>query len=170
MLLYVSSVLTGHKSRVMPIHLPSGHTAIVDMQDYAMTLAYRWHLMRKTGRNTGYVQGRLEGGGPVITLHRLILGFPEVHVDHINRDTLDNRRSNLRLATRQQNAANAPTRNKTGFKGVTAFRDKWRVRSAGKYIGLYDTPEEAARAYDEIALVEYGEFAYLNFPKEHGRG
>ena len=97
-------------------------------------------------------------------------------VDHIDGNSLNNRRSNLRICTPRQNTANrAKTRNGTSrFKGVHfCTRDrKWRaqigVDGARRFIGDFDDEVEAARAYDRKAAELFGEFAYLNFPEEAG--
>jgi hypothetical protein len=96
-------------------------------------------------------------------------GFGEI-IDHINHDTLDNRRQNLRKCTGTQNKTNSKIyrNNKSGFKGV-----HWHKRDGtwgasigynGKqiHIGYFATLEEAARAYNETARQLHGEFAYLN--------
>jgi hypothetical protein len=109
-------------------------------------------------------------------LARLIMGNPRgLDVDHKNRDTLDNRRENLRVCTRQQNLRNRRGWSSTGYKGV-----RYRKARTGKgrecyeawigvdgrhvYLGRGRTPEEAARLYDHAARERFGEFAYLNFP------
>jgi hypothetical protein len=91
------------------------------------------------------------------------------------RNGLDNRRSNLRPATPSQNSGNArrPSDNTSGFKGVTFYgrTGRWRAYIGGhlrqRHLGYFRTAEEAARAYDEAAIDTWGEFAHLNFPKEH---
>ena len=99
-------------------------------------------------------------------LHCLILEAPEgIEVDHINGNGLDNRRANLRLVTVQQNRQNRNKgrNNQTGFKGVT-FDKK-----SGKWVMslrvLFDSAEEAAQVYDQLAVIVYGEHANTNFQK-----
>jgi hypothetical protein len=100
----------------------------------------------------------------------LLPGAPQV--DHINHDTLDNRRANLREATTSQNKMNERRRkdNTSGFKGVAWHkgRRKWCAH-IGKdrvkyYLGYFLVVEDAARAYDAEARKRFGEFACVNFP------
>ena len=90
-----------------------------------------------------------------------------LEVDHINHDRLDNRRENLRWTTRSQNVANT-TRQwaSSGYRGVRKRKYHYQVEVAGKYIGIYKCPIEAACAYDQAAIETYGDFAILNFPIE----
>jgi len=98
-------------------------------------------------------------------IHKLVLDLPESDVDHINRNKLDNRKSNLRLVTESNNSANSGVRinNTTGYKGVMYFkRDcNWHAQITHNYqkihIGYFDTPEEAAHAYDKKAYELFGE-------------
>ena len=91
-------------------------------------------------------------------------------VDHINQIRNDNQRCNLRIASKSQNMSNrGPTKaNTSGYKGVSwiASRRKWQatiqVNYKTSYLGRYNTPEDAARAYNEAALKFFGEFASLN--------
>lgn len=121
-----------------------------------------------------------------IYLHRLIVHRDLVsctrceQVDHIDRDRLNNRRSNLRICSAIQNRANVAAKNGKRFKGVfdqgkyrklsKPFRSYLDCKSRGqqrrKYLGYFKTEEEAARAYDREAKRVYGEFAFLNFPNK----
>lgn len=101
--------------------------------------------------------------------HRVIMAmeyghWPEHDVDHINGVRSDNRRCNLRLATRSENLRNSGIRsdNKTGHKGVCFVRasGKFRAEIAGRSLGYFDTADQASAAYIEAAMLEYGEFAY----------
>lgn len=93
--------------------------------------------------------------------------WPASSIDHINCDKTDNRITNLRLATDPQNGWNVGlnSKNTSGYKGVTFYSltGKWRSRitvsGQVKYLGYYDTPEEAHAAYCEAAKKYHGEFA-----------
>lgn len=105
-----------------------------------------------------------------VYLHRLIIETKNgLMIDHINRNTLDNRRENLRLSTNRQNQINSSKiRGKVPYKGVTIelsgkFRAKIRTSKGRLNLGLFLTAKEAALAYDLKAKEIYGEFAFQNF-------
>lgn len=112
-----------------------------------------------------------DGKKRTVYLHRELLNPPNgLVVDHINRNPLDNRRANLRLATPSQNNANSARReNRTGYRGVYPHRQSGKyvaqisVSGRIKSLGLHDTPEAAALAYDRVALATRGAYARLNF-------
>ncbi|HLP67790.1 MAG TPA: AP2 domain-containing protein [Rhizobium sp.] len=111
--------------------------------------------------------------GERILLHRLLLGVHGTKkiVDHRNLSRLDNRRANLRTATKSQNGYNRTKRsdNKSGYKGVYRCRQTglWRAEISAEKIkhklGRFADPIEAARAYDEAARRLHGDFARTNF-------
>lgn len=118
---------------------------------------------------TIYAVGRVDGR--LVRLHRWLMGEPDGQVDHRDRDSLNNQKGNLRVATNQQNSANkSPTPGK--FKGVQERNGRYRTTIMFNYksmsLGTYATAEEAARAYDTKAKELFGEFACLNFPEDIG--
>lgn len=104
-------------------------------------------------------------------LHRLIANTPEGFVtDHINGDTLDNLKSNLRVTSNRENLFNFGIRcdNTSGYRGVW-FRksiNRWvaEIKKDGKkyHLGSYKTAEEAATVYNEKAKEVFGKYARLN--------
>lgn len=150
------------------VTLSDGSVALVDDTDYALVSGRIWHPARD--KNTVYA--RCSIGNKTVRMHRLIMSASgSDRVDHRDGNGLNNRRSNLRLATSQQNAANKHTRRSvSGFKGVyRAHRtDRWKaiitVNYRRRHIGSFSTAEQAAKAYDQVALKAFGEFADLNFP------
>lgn len=89
-------------------------------------------------------------------------------VDHINGDGLDNRLENLQVVTQSQNMMKQrkPRGCTSVFKGVVAFRDKWRARITvnrkTQSLGCFETEIEAANAYNQAAAQLFGDFAVLN--------
>lgn len=116
-------------------------------------------------------------------LHHFVAGKPSygLHIDHINRNKLDARRSNLRECTPRQNVANIGPRTGKKFKGISAkeypnkdgsirligYRAKIGLNGKDFIIGRFSSEEEAAYAYDLAARILQGEYAYLNFPNGH---
>jgi AP2 domain len=150
----------------MEVPLTRGMVALVDDSDFERIAASGpWHAY--PGHLTHYARHSITASRQV-TLHSFITGWS--FVDHINGDGLDDRRTNLRAATQAQNNANVRLRrdNRSGFKGVASSRSgRWRAyigSSPVLHIGTFDTPQEAARAYDAAAIKHFGEFARINFP------
>ncbi len=156
------------------IELNQGLTAIVDTEDLDKLLQYTWHAYKDY--NTFYCQRNLYVGKYRMhqTMHIFLTGYKMT--DHINGNGLDNRKSNLREVTNQQNVFNSrktvhPTTSK--FKGVSSMlpsSNKWHaqitINRKKIHLGLFKSETEAALAYDEAAREYFGEFATLNFPKE----
>lgn len=104
-------------------------------------------------------------------MHRFIMNYPDNKlIDHINHDTLDNRKANLRTCNKFENQRHQRTKTGTSkYKGVSwdKNRNKWTANIMSDYkekkIGRFDSEIEAAKAYDEKAKELHGEFAFTNF-------
>lgn len=153
------------------IVLTKGYVTKVDDDDFEWLSQWSWfawwckreYRARRTDRSTGKTRH--------ILMSREILHAPQNFlVDHINGDTLDNRKENLRLATPQQNCFNQKIKinNSSGYKGVSWRKDRqmWVayifVNKKSIHLGFFDRIEDAALAYNKAAAENYGEFAYLN--------
>lgn len=160
-------------SDYITIPLTQGQETIIDACD-ADLAEFKWHAQKS---NSGYYASRnitiVNGDQKAIPLHRAILEKMLDRslengewVDHKDRNTLNNRRENLRLADPSKNARNRkrPSTNTTGYKGVQKYGDnRWRVQiyidGRNKHIGLFDDLQDAINAYQDAALHYYGEFA-----------
>jgi len=142
---------------------------IVDKEYDHLLQAYNWYSAR------GYVvrSDYSDKTAYQLRIHREILGLKrndKRQVDHINGNKLDNRKSNLRICTQKQNNLNKAkyVTNKSGYKGVSWKKtsQKWcaqiSVARRVLHIGLFDTREAAAEAYNKKALELHGEFARTN--------
>lgn len=158
----------------------SDRIAVVDRASADLVQSVHWHARQCKWQTTAYAISSLG------YMHRLILGLSTNDrqiVDHRDGDGLNNRRSNLRLATAQQNQWNRPKKRRlsgrnpdSGFKGVWWHRsvNKWaagiRVENRNIHLGSFVDPKEAARIYDDAARKHFGEFARVNFPQPHEVG
>lgn len=151
------------------IELTKGQVAIVDDEDFEKLAQYRWHCDHDgyARRNAPRIDGKGKG---VIIMHRVIMNTPRgMLTDHVNGNKLDNRRSNLRICTRRQNAYNCPAskNNKLGLKGVSTTKYgtfEAQITANGKHyrLGYYNTPQEAHAVYAAAAIRLHGEFARFN--------
>ena len=153
------------------ISLTQGKFAIVDDEDYERISAHKWSF-----QNGGYAVRTEKHGNShhVILMHRVISGAREgQQVDHIDHNTLDNRKSNIRVCSPSQNHGNRGLNknNTSGYKGVakSVGCSTWRAYIAIDYrqisLGSYRSPVEAAMAYDKAAQEYFGEFASFNFQR-----
>ena len=145
------------------IRLTQGKFAIVDDEDFKWLNQWRWYY-RFVGK-TGYAANLK------MYMHRLILKFPKnLEADHINGNTLDNRKINLRIVTKSQNAMNRRIKIHgiySNYKGVTSNKrcNHWMVFIRSKSAGHFNTEHHAALVYDLWADYLFGEYAKLNFQK-----
>lgn len=172
MSVYVSKLVTYRGNKI---------ETIIDKEDEIRFDQHVW-TASDNGKGRVYVYRKIwHGKGKKqekIYWHTFITNPPSGKiVDHINGDSLDNRRSNLRVGTRVQNNMNrAANRTRKGrpttspYKGVSwdRSRNKWTARIGYNYkcisLGYFDSPEDGARAYDSKAKELFGECAYQNFP------
>ena len=155
--------------KTMTIPLTQGKFAIVDAEDCEFLMQWKWC----------YSQGYAVRNGPspergLILMHRVILervGLKDfAETDHINRDRADNRKCNLRAASRIQNGCNRNKQknNSSGYTGICWCKrhKKWmaKIQVSGKvkFLGYFNNKKEAARVYNLAARMYHGDFSVLN--------
>ncbi|CAM2295090.1 HNH endonuclease [Ralstonia mannitolilytica] len=150
-----------------------GQEILVDDEDFELVNQWTWRLIGKGYAARSVYDASKPSKRTNQYLHRMILGLSDGDgsvVDHINGSRLDNRRVNLRLCTIRQNGWNSGRRshNVSGFKGVFLNKRtrKWtaniRVNGKQKYLGQFDSPEDAHAAYCHAAQIHFGEYARSN--------
>jgi len=163
-------------SDIKIIALTKGYACLIDAEDFdkVMAVAKRWHASTQGSGIYATTKIRIGGKQRHQSIHRVVMDAPsEMLVDHINHDTLDNRKANLRIVTKQQNQCNVLPRkgNWSKYKGVcyNTRVNRWvaYINHLGKreYLGYFNNEMDAAMAYDKASIRLHGEFGYRNMDR-----
>ena len=142
---------------------------VFDSEDFEKVSKYHWYE-----ESNGYIRSSGKKKEDKIHIHRLIMGFPYgMNIDHINHNTLDNRKSNLRIVTTSQNAMNRikSSNNTSGVSGVVwvKSRNKWKsqIKFNGQliFLGEYDKFEDAEKRRKQAEEEYFGKYSYDNSMK-----
>lgn len=155
-------------NNVKEIKLTKGLISIVDEEDFEVINHFKWRAQKARGKFYA-AREDYSNGKRTVLMHRAIINAPNnLEVDHINGDTLDNRRVNLRLATTQQNQFNKKypyKNNKLGIKGVywhkkcNKYQASIRHNHRTIYLGLFESSTDADKAYRDGETKYFGNFA-----------
>lgn len=160
------------KLKLQAFHSGQYYDVLVDADDYKKLKQYDWKLWKMNGGLYAKAITKRDGKQRIIAMHREILGLERgdgLYGDHINGDTLDNRKANLRPV---DNATNIASRRKKrtceGFVGIYKHGNHYYAltRSIGAEKRPFDTAMDAAREYDRIYYEAYGPHCHFNFPNE----
>jgi len=156
-------------SKALGIVLTKGQVVVFDKSDEKLIRGYRWYLRLDKSRRTFRAETYFKKNGDV---HRIMMEWlicrTHKEVDHIDGNGRNNRRANLRKATKAQNQQNRrkfpSARYTSRFKGVYQNKrtGKWCALIRKEHLGTFSTEEEAALAYNKAAKRLFGEFARLN--------
>ena len=157
------------------IMLSHNLSALVDDEDYEGLSKFKWHLgTKRCGNQYAIRRIYVNGKKSTTTMHQDILKTPKgMCTDHINGNGLDIRKCNIRICSPRENCMNRKPQGGTSkYKGVSLHSKggKWkcRIKTKGKIynLGHYDSEKEAARKYNEVASMMFGQFARLNMIEE----
>ena len=149
------------------IALTHGKFVVVDAADYEWLMRWNWFAHR--ARNSDVYYAVRTDGKRTILMHRELMSSDLPETDHINGNSLDNRRVNLRPCTQAENQANSRkgVRNTSGYKGVSWSKSakKWQAQACayGKRVrlGYRDDPKDAHKLYCDFILSTKGQFSRL---------
>ena len=157
----------------------NGLEILYSLDDAQLLKGWKWQVRKHCHHYYLRRSTKVQGEYKTFLFHKLIaeIIFGDLegkYIDHINGNSLDNRRENLRLATPMQNSQNMkkPRTNTSGYKGVSwsKARSKWlatiNVNKKLIYLGLFVEIVDAAKAYDKAAKEHFGTYALTNFSKE----
>ena len=163
---------------MIEIQLTKGYKTIVDESDYIFVSAFKWYAQTCPNGKVYAARQKTISISPkkqrTQLLTRFLFGLDDSDkrmIDHINHDTLDNRRENLRVCSRSQNCMNSIKKVRNGkstskYKGVYFHENRWVAyiynNKKQVRIGIFDKEEDAALAYNKKANEIQGEFALLN--------
>ena len=151
------------------IKLTRGLVTQVDDEDYEYLNQWKWYASKN---KSYYYVARTEWKGihkKYFYMHRVIMNASkEIQIDHINHNTLNNQKYNLRLVTPSQNNMNRIAGGKSKYIGVSYAKGKYicafiKVNGKTKYLGTFNTEEEAAKERDKASIKYFKEYALLNF-------
>jgi hypothetical protein len=160
------------RSEMKEICLTKGKMTTVDDEDYEYLSTCKWQFS-----STGYaVTGKYTSSGihKIIRMHRVIMNAPSgFQIDHIDGNKLNNCKSNLRICTQFENMANMRMKkvNTSGYIGVhfdkrySIYGAKIRIGGKQVWLGSFNTPEEAAKVYDDVKVKTHGNLCITNFPQ-----
>lgn len=162
------------------ITLNDGTQVQVDPELYEALNRYHWtHQKRSNGRGYAIRFEVVDGIRKTVLMHRVIADTPpDLLTDHVDGNTYNNRRCNLRVVTKAQNAKNrsANVVSTSKYVGVSWIRrvGKWvsQIKAGGRvhFLGYFDCEELAARERDRATKLWFGEHGRLNFPQSTGLG
>jgi nucleoside-diphosphate-sugar epimerase len=169
---YVVETLTNNMATIIQVGKKDPRISIIDQCNFSILNKYNWQI-QKGRAQTYYAITKHEGR--TLRMHRMIMEItnPNIFIDHVNHNGLDNRTNNLRICTINENNRNKQKCKKicsSVYKGVYRISGNFpwiaqaSLHNKRKYLSHYATEKRAALAYDDYQKENYGEFINPNFP------
>jgi hypothetical protein len=166
----LSQVNSGEMMPIRVLVLTQRQVTVIDPEDFDLAAQYSWHAKWDSRVRGFYAYTTAPGGRTSFPLHALLTGFKLT--DHVNHDTLDNRRINLRAVTSSQSNANRRANRSSHwpYKGVRKLSSgRWMafitIDSRERSLGTYDSAEQAAEVRDTATRKYHGEYGTYNTPR-----